>query len=112
MILGQNFLEKFLNLNLKGNIQKMGNKKRIFIHDGYWTLKTKYGPRHRVGEVDFDKRILYISPKQNKTELICTIVHEILHIIYPYIDEDFIEKGEDLYFLTERILKLVEKDAA
>jgi len=88
----------------------MKQNKKILINGEYWTLKTKYGPRKRVGEVDFDKRILYIRPKQSQFELVSTIVHELLHIIYPYLDEDVIENGEDMYFLTEKILKMVEAE--
>ena len=51
-----------------------------------------------MGYVDYDSYTVYISNELPPKERLSTLLHEGLHVAFPYLKEDAVLQGEELLF--------------
>ena len=59
-----------------------------------WTISRRRSPQRdtKWGEVDFERRVVYIDPSLRTKKLAEYTCHELCHVHFPSLDEDAVEQ--------------------
>ena len=72
-----------------------------------WTAKEKEELRDDSGErcdglTDYDKHTIFLEKSLTKAAKETTLLHELLHVAFPYLSEEAVLSGEQVINLVQR----------
>jgi hypothetical protein len=66
------------------------------IRNKFWNVESESKiPIGLLGQCDYEKKTLHIPHEGDTKDELGTIIHEVLHAVYPDLNEDAIIEGEN-----------------
>lgn len=63
---------------------------KVPIAGSEWIIRFTPHMQKHFGWVNYDDREILISTKQTPSELLDTVIHEVLHVLLPFGSEEFV----------------------